>query len=454
MKKEYLFLTLITFFGAFLRLINIGKESIWLDESFTVLYSAQSFSDIWKNFPTDVHPPLFYLIEHVFLLLGSSEWAIRIFPAMCGIVAIPVTYFAAREVLEENYSLLAATLLSVSVLAIHYSQEARMYSLVLLLITTALLFWLRHNNNKDNLSLVLFGICCGLALWTHVFCVIPVALMILMLPDMRSRMVGVATTLIVVSPLVVPMSTLLTTGLLNHVVGLTGPTIIIATWWAIGGFWEVSLYVSSLVFLIGVFVMWRNNKNVLALLTLLVVLGSMVLASIISNQVHIETRYFIYTLPFVFITIGYAMQDLIQNLKGSDLEKALLIVGVILIFAAPITSYYTQIQKDDWRSAYAETKDGRVVLVPQFNLLPYSFYSHNNETGISNIGDANNISLGEYDYLIVGPNGGYDPHLYELVNRTMIFHEVNGIKIYRMADFISQGQQNKKEKTTIYPTSN
>lgn len=67
LKYPYSVLWIITIIAASLRFYQISKDSAWLDESYTVVMASSSYADIWHYFSLDVHPPLFYFIEHIFL---------------------------------------------------------------------------------------------------------------------------------------------------------------------------------------------------------------------------------------------------------------------------------------------------------------------------------------------------------------------------------------------------
>ena len=124
----------ITLLAAYLRLRTIGVESLWHDEVFTVIYtSSRALSELWLQ-PSDPTPPLYYTLHK--LLVGYSESAakVRAVSALAGIASIPVIYGLGRSLAGSKAGISAALFLAVSGPHIQYSQEARAYAVLFLLI--------------------------------------------------------------------------------------------------------------------------------------------------------------------------------------------------------------------------------------------------------------------------------------------------------------------------------
>ncbi len=89
--KLYLaILIFITILAAFFRIYNLGLNSLWLDEATSILISRGSISSIIQA--DVVHPPLYYLMLHLLIFLGDSEWIVRVPSAIFGIAAIPLIF--------------------------------------------------------------------------------------------------------------------------------------------------------------------------------------------------------------------------------------------------------------------------------------------------------------------------------------------------------------------------
>jgi len=132
-------LIIITAMGALLRLSTLTVESMWYDETFTAWLAGLPLPQLWDATMGDVHPPTWYIIERgMVLLLGRSEFSLRIISALAGIALIPAVYRLARSFDRlPREALQAAALAAVAPFLVQYSQEARAYSLIYLLTTLA-----------------------------------------------------------------------------------------------------------------------------------------------------------------------------------------------------------------------------------------------------------------------------------------------------------------------------
>ncbi|KKU03250.1 MAG: hypothetical protein UX99_C0029G0006 [Candidatus Amesbacteria bacterium GW2011_GWB1_47_26] len=171
MGKEKFFLILILVLGLGLRLIKLD-QSLWLDEASQAQLSSLSVSQIWSGRPGDFHPPLFYILSHYWLQLGSSEPWLRLLPVVFGVINILVIYYFVLYLTPnpspvtgegsnrgEVLGLLSAFLLAINPFHVYYSQEFRMYSLLALLGTLSMLAFI-----KKKRSLILIN---ALLLYTH-----------------------------------------------------------------------------------------------------------------------------------------------------------------------------------------------------------------------------------------------------------------------------------------------
>jgi mannosyltransferase len=130
--------------ATYLRLAGLGNESFWFDEGGTMAYTGLPFTKMIAFIATrDAHPPLYYIIIKFWRNLGDSEAFLRLPSAVFGIAAVAYMW----SLVKEHWGVTAATasslLLATSAMAIWYSQENRMYSLVLLLTVLSLRFFLR-----------------------------------------------------------------------------------------------------------------------------------------------------------------------------------------------------------------------------------------------------------------------------------------------------------------------
>ena len=167
-RNERLGLAAIVAAAAAVRLFHIGSQSFWLDESFTVDLVQRPFGDMLSGVADlESTPPLYYMLawlwERVF---GDGEAALRSLSALFGVLTVPVAWQAAREWFPKaaNAGLIAAALVAFNPFFVWYSQEARSYSLLVLMAALSLLFLARR-------AAVAWAVVAALALCTHYFAI-------------------------------------------------------------------------------------------------------------------------------------------------------------------------------------------------------------------------------------------------------------------------------------------
>lgn len=136
-------LLLITLGGFGLRLWQLDQTGLGYDEAATALMARATPAAIIAFHWTAAyeHPPVWQLLMHGWSqMVGQSEFALRLFPALAGVLAIPLSWLVAGSLrtLSRWLPLATAGLVAVAPTLIYYSQEARMYTLVVAL---SLLVW-------------------------------------------------------------------------------------------------------------------------------------------------------------------------------------------------------------------------------------------------------------------------------------------------------------------------
>ena len=130
-KSTGIVLVLILLLGLGLRIIDLGGESLWLDEGGSVYKSGVDPEVFFRGKQPFVSPPLYYLLLRGWIrIFGDSESSIRLPSALFGTLNILLIYLAGKELFGRKTGLTAAFLLAVSVFNIYFSREARMYSLL------------------------------------------------------------------------------------------------------------------------------------------------------------------------------------------------------------------------------------------------------------------------------------------------------------------------------------
>src|SRR5918994_2279569 len=120
-----------------LRTTELGI-GFWIDEGLSVGIADRPLTDIPGVLRLDGSPPLYYMLLHVWMqVAGSSEEAVRWLSVICGLVAVPVAWWAARGLFGTRAGWFGAVLLATNPFFTQYAQEGRMYALLALLALVA-----------------------------------------------------------------------------------------------------------------------------------------------------------------------------------------------------------------------------------------------------------------------------------------------------------------------------
>lgn len=151
-----------------LRFTGLVKRDLWYDEAFTGVAVKERFSDMITMIINDVHPPLYYMLLKGFSsFFGYSVFGIRLFSAIFGVASVAATYLLAKELFGKRTALYASIIATISPLAIQYSQEARMYAMLVFLILMAGLYFVKALKTKKYEYFAIWGILTGLSMLTH-----------------------------------------------------------------------------------------------------------------------------------------------------------------------------------------------------------------------------------------------------------------------------------------------
>jgi len=116
-----------------LRLVHLGREGLWADECHTAYWGGHDIGWIIGASAVDTQAPLYFILNSAFIrTLGDAEWQIRLLSALAGVAAVGLMLGWGRRFLSPTAGRLAAFLLAISPMAIHYGREARGYSLMML----------------------------------------------------------------------------------------------------------------------------------------------------------------------------------------------------------------------------------------------------------------------------------------------------------------------------------
>ena len=156
------------------RFTTLNVQSYWHDEAITagrVLHSGLG-STLHVVRTSESTPPLYYVLAWLWSkLFGTGEVGLRSLSALSGTLTVLVAYALGRRLVSVRAGLAAASLVAVSPWLVWYSQEARAYSLFILLSGLSMLAFLRALDDPSRERLALWWFVTSLALATHYFAV-------------------------------------------------------------------------------------------------------------------------------------------------------------------------------------------------------------------------------------------------------------------------------------------
>ncbi|MDX1616183.1 MAG: glycosyltransferase family 39 protein [Candidatus Promineifilaceae bacterium] len=165
-KPDWPVLALV-WLGAALRLVNLGGQSLWLDELFSHFLAEGSLTSIISGTAADILPPFYYFLQHLMQSVVNDELGLRYVPWSSGTMTLPLLYIVARRLFGRPSALAALTLLAVNPLHIIFAQEARMYTLLTFLTGLSWWFFLSAWRTGQRRQWALFALTTIAAFYTH-----------------------------------------------------------------------------------------------------------------------------------------------------------------------------------------------------------------------------------------------------------------------------------------------
>src|SRR3954464_10892001 len=137
-------LAVVIVIAAVLRLIFLGARSFWADEIVSVKLATDNWGGFWFWVSSrEANMALYYLLLRGWIKFGDSEAQVRLFSSLIGIVTVPVLYALAKQLYDERIAWVSALLAATNACLITFSQEARSYSLVILLVALSYYYFIR-----------------------------------------------------------------------------------------------------------------------------------------------------------------------------------------------------------------------------------------------------------------------------------------------------------------------
>ena len=382
--------------AAVTRFYEVDAKSLWYDELISVVVARGSLPTVIQQ--VSQRPPLYDVVLHLTMGLGSSDFIVRLPPVLFGIAAVVSLYYLARELFDTEIAVVSGLLLAVSRFHIEYSQEGRAYSLFCLLAVLSMLFFVRYTRQRRRWELVWWFLASLAVVYVHYYGAFVLLAQVvyaagLALAGARREASEFDTAalapyglgLLAIGILYLPwVPSLLRhtdapmvwreaprNGFSSHLEGVLQSyrSIVWAFSWPSSLPWSyfARLRVLTPLLALAGLVFHLIRRHWFRSLSLLGLWSGVGLISTTVAGLNLGPRYFIFVLPvyLLFVALGLvAGRQLIQGLFSSvsDEQYYLLAVVVLQLIVAPsLNDYYYLVQKEDWRGVggYLEEHAGR-----------------------------------------------------------------------------------------------
>ncbi len=218
---------LIAVLAGTLRLLHLGSRSLTLDEGFSVFLARSdpaTFSRlIWHS---EFNMMLYYGLLRLWLHFGSSEFVVRSLSVLCAVATVPVIYLVGVRLFGRCTALIACLLLAVHPFHLELSQQARSYTLLILLVSLSSLCFLRMMQNASWANCTVYAAVSALAIYSHFFAALVVLSqwLSLWLGQWQLPWKKLSRSLAVLVVLLIPVAMYLLHAQRSHVTWIPGPS--------------------------------------------------------------------------------------------------------------------------------------------------------------------------------------------------------------------------------------
>lgn len=171
--RTHLLLILVLAISTLVAFLLMERRSYWLDEVFSVSFVQLSWSELWAILRLhEAHIGLYYVLLKLWTtLFGVGEVGARSLSALFAVGGVLMTYAVGSRLFRRDVALIAAYILAVNGRFVRYAQEARAYSLVILLVTAGMYVFILGVQTNQTRYFVLHSVITAVAIYAHLFAV-------------------------------------------------------------------------------------------------------------------------------------------------------------------------------------------------------------------------------------------------------------------------------------------
>jgi hypothetical protein len=390
-RKEIFALLLCLLIGFALRFYTFDKKSLWVDEVHTFNDSRDNLKaqiNFYKNNPTYLHPPLFFILTHFFYPFTKPERDLRIIPLIFGALSIPMIYLLAKQ-FSANIAIPCTLSLTFMTYHISLSQDGRPYPLLMFVGMGGVYFFMKHLSTAKRLYLVWAACSFATLFYISYQAILSIIFyQILWFYQVDEKKEGCTLSSIVIFN--GTLFLLCLPWLLFIVLSYKGqPMMDPLHTEAIGSFWHIlywmlndwvgnfPLVIASAVLLILPLLLGFRKNRIILLTILILPVASLYLFCKLFNFTHFfASRYFINFLPLMFISIYLSLRAVEIRFErlGNTVNLGVLFAIFLIASNLMILPYYYRSEKQDLRGLVNYLKghllDGDNIFVRTKAYLP------------------------------------------------------------------------------------
>lgn len=369
----WLLVAVPTAIAAIANMLWIGRQSLWQDEGFTVQMVTIPWPQFW-NLVTNWEGNM--VGYHLLLRLWpfhDSEAGLRSLSALFVVVSVPVVFWIGKELGGRRAGWWAAAFFALWPFIVKYGQEARSYSLLILVTLAATAALLKATRSDARRWWAIYGFLLGLGLYAHIFAaliVLPHAVWIVMQrPRWRHVAMAAGVAVLVASPMLVYFYFNFGATNIDWILRPTLESVwrdVIRPMTGESYYMLAALTVAATGLGAGVLLRERHQvpKYVLlvtwASIPLIIALG---FSFLIRPVLH--ARYVIDIIPAWALLLGVAIAKI-----PSRIASMVAGVAVLVICAQSLAGYYAEFRKPEIREAAAlvasQTRPGDAVVADMY----------------------------------------------------------------------------------------
>jgi len=359
--------------GAILRLLFLTKEGLWHDEALTGISAVKPF---WQMISFQFylgHTPLYLLIiKPLVFIFGDSELVLRLPSVIFGVLAVYALFLLADKLFKNKLMVYTSTaLFALSALQIHFSQEARPYTMLVFFVILSFYLLLKALEDESVKSWFLYSIATLVAIYISASALPVLAVQFVYSLIKKRGSFRFNTSLVAIAFIYAPMffyyfirgsykmrwfTPLNMKTFTNLFYGYLLLPIPILEEVGIAGFYSVVMKLLSFLLLIplayGIYSVWKKRKEedsssvLLLWLWIIVPILIELIYSLSIRPILGYKRYIIAFSPPLYLLLSHGLWEM----SPKTIKKAACI-ALIVLFSIPLFSYYSMIKNEDWRGA-------------------------------------------------------------------------------------------------------